>query len=263
MMRSFAQAVFAAPGCRTGDFRAHFCRQENAETRHALLHQRFFRIASTEDNAEEAFLPLVPGAVRRSVKMARVEAALFVSDSPLSARKLAQFATLADVAEANQLIDKLNAAYDATGSTFRIERVASGFQMLTRPVFANWLSKIHQRQTELKLSPPALETLTIVAYRQPITRADIESLRGVQTSEVLKQLMERGLVKIGGEEDSLGRPYLYETTRKFLEIFGLRNLNELPMAEQLRKTAVNDSAHEAAEDDEASDATSSAEDAAA
>lgn len=209
--------------------------------RHELLHQQYFRNDTGSDD-EFAALPLVPGAVRRSAKMARVEAALFVSDGPLTSRKLVQHAVLSDVAEVHQLIDRLNAAYDATGSTFRIERVASGFQMLTRPIFASWLGKIHQRQSELKLSPPALETLTIVAYRQPITRADIEALRGVQATEVLKQLMERGLVRIGGEDDSLGRPYLYETTRKFLEIFGLRNLSELPMAEQLRKPSAKSAA---------------------
>lgn len=213
--------------------------------RHELLHQRFFQGAAADEDSGAALLPLETGGIRRTVKMARLEAALFVSDTPLSARKLVQHATLADVAEANQLIDRLNAAYDATGSTFRIERVASGFQMLTRPVFANWLSKIHQRQVELKLSPPALETLTIVAYRQPITRADIEVLRGVQTSEVLKQLMERGLVKIGGEDDSLGRPYLYETTRKFLEMFGLKNLNDMPMAETLRRVEADKTAGDA------------------
>jgi segregation and condensation protein B len=167
--------------------------------------------------------------------MARVEAVLLVSDGALSTRKLATLATLADPAEAKSLIDQLNEAYDRSGSAFRIERVASGYQMLTRPVFAFWLGKLHQREIELKLTPPAMETLTIIAYRQPITRADLEVIRGVQCAEMLKMLMERGLVRIGGEDDSLGRPYLYETTRKFLETFGLRSLDDLPMAELLRK----------------------------
>jgi segregation and condensation protein B len=171
----------------------------------------------------------------RTAKMARVEAVLLVSDGALSTRKLATLATLADPAEAKSLIDQLNEAYDRSGSAFRIERVASGYQMLTRPVFAFWLGKLHQREIELKLTPPAMETLTIIAYRQPITRADLEVIRGVQCAEMLKMLMERGLVRIGGEDDSLGRPYLYETTRKFLETFGLRSLDDLPMAELLRK----------------------------
>src|SRR5690606_6125900 len=146
----------------------------------------------------------------------------------LSSRKLAQFATLAGVKEANSLIEELNSSYEQTGSPFRIERVASGYQMLTLPRFSSWLDRLHHRQTQLKLSPPMLETLSIVAYRQPATRADIEAVRGVQSAELLKQLMERELVKIVGEDDSLGRPYLYGTTRLFLERFGLTSLDQLP-----------------------------------
>ena len=170
----------------------------------------------------------------RSEKLARLESALFVADGPLSTRKLCQFALLADVAEVRDLLEELNAAYDAEESTFRVERVASGFQLLTGRRFAFWLDQLHRRQAELKLSSPAMETLTILAYRQPITRADIEAIRGVQCSEILKHLMERGLVKIGGEDDSLGRPYLYITTRTFLELFGLRSLDDLPNAKELR-----------------------------
>ncbi len=171
----------------------------------------------------------------RSEKMARLEAVLFVADGALSIRKMVQAATLADPAEARRLLEELNAFYDADGSPFRIERVATGYQLLTRPLFSPWLDKLHQRQNELKLSSPAMETLTIVAYRQPITRADIEAVRGVQCAEMLKQLLERGLVRICGEEDSLGRPYLYDTTKKFLELFGLKSLNDLPMADTLRR----------------------------
>lgn len=172
---------------------------------------------------------------RRSAKMARLEAVLLVSDQALSLRKLAQLATLADAAEAQLLVKQLNAAYDKVGSAFRVEQVATGCRLMTRPQFAMWLDKLHQRQAELKLSPPMLETLTIVAYRQPITRAEIEKIRGVQAAEMLKQLMERGLVRIGGEEDSLGRPFLYETTRRFLESYGLKDLDDLPQSEKLRR----------------------------
>ena len=173
---------------------------------------------------------------RRSLKMAKVEAVLFVADSALSTRKIAQLATLANAAEAKELIDQLNDALAATQSAFHIKRVATGYRMMTHPQFSFWLNKLHQRQAALKLSPPAMETLAIVVYRQPITRADIESVRGVQSAEMLKQLMDRGLVRIGGKDDSLGRPFLYETTRKFLEIFGLKNLDDLPLAETLRPT---------------------------
>ena len=171
----------------------------------------------------------------RTPKMARVEAVLFVTDIAVSAKRIAQLATLADTPEALRIIEQLNIAYDRDDSVFRVERIATGFRLLTKPHFSFWLGKLHQRQAELKLSPPALETLAIVAYRQPITRADIETIRRVQCAEMLKQLMERGLVRIGGEDDSLGRPFLYETTRQFLEMFGLRGLDALPMAESLRK----------------------------
>ena len=181
------------------------------------------------------FMPGIDSQCVRSAKMARVEAALLVSDGPLSARRLMQLATLADVPETRSLIDRLNTAYDRDGTAFRIERVASGYRLLTRPQFAFWLGKLHHRQAELKLTPPAMETLAIVAYRQPMTRAEIESVRRVQCSDMLKHLMDRSLVRIAGEEDTLGRPFLYETTRQFLELFGLKDLDDLPQAGVLRK----------------------------
>ncbi len=175
--------------------------------------------------------------------MARLEAVLVVADVPLSPRRLAQLATLADATEARTLINRLNAAFDQAGTPFRVERIAAGYRLLTLPQFAFWLGKLHHREAELKLSPPSMETLTIIAYRQPITRADIEAIRGVQCSEMVKQLMERGLVRIGGEDDSLGRPFLYETTRRFLEIFGLRDLDELPLAAKLRRPGGTPATH--------------------
>jgi segregation and condensation protein B len=176
-----------------------------------------------------------PIACQRTPKMARTEAVLMVSDAPLSPRRLAQLATLADATEARTQINRLNVAYEQAGTPFRVERVAAGYRLFTQPQFAFWLGKLHHREADLKLSPPAMETLTIIAYRQPITRADVEAIRGVQCSEMIKQLMERNLVRIGGEDDSLGRPFLYETTRKFLETFGLRDLEELPLAAKLRR----------------------------
>jgi len=197
-------------------------------------HAHFFRLRrGTDETTGLKTIDLSADGVRTR-KAARVEAVLFVSDSALSARRLAQLATLADSSEAIRIIEQLNVAYDREGSAFRIERAANGYLLLTRPIFARWLGRLHQRQSEMRLSPPALETLTVVAYRQPITRADIEVLRGVHCTEMLKQLMDRGLVRIAGEDNSLGRPYLYETTRKFLEIFGLRSLDDLPLVDGLR-----------------------------
>jgi segregation and condensation protein B len=197
--------------------------------RRAFLRQR--AVADPGDEQQAA-------STRRTQKMARIEAALLVADAALSSRRLAQLATLATPAEARQLVDQLNRAFEHSGSAFRVERVATGYRLLTRPEFVLWLDRLHNRQTQLKLSTPALETLSIVAYRQPITRADVEAIRGVQSTDILKHLMDRGLVRIGGEEDSLGRPYLYETTRQFLELFGLRGLEFLPNADQLAASAV-------------------------
>ena len=210
-------SIFPAPAGGTGDG----------------LRRLFFRRSSQADGASAA--ADAPPPSRRTAKLARLEAALLVADGPVSTRRLAQLATLADAGEAGDLIESLNAVYDAEGTAFRVERVANGFRLLTRPEYAPWLDKLHPRQTEWKLSPPAMETLTIIAYRQPVTRADVESVRGVQSAEIIKHLMDRDLVRIAGEEDSLGRPYLYETTSKFLETYGLRTLDELPMAERLRR----------------------------
>jgi len=173
----------------------------------------------------------------RSPQLARLEAVFFVADSPLTAKKLFEAAKLIDAKQCQQLIDELNALYDAENSPFRIEQIANGYQLLTRPEYSQWLSRVHQRTVELKLTPPTLETLTIIAYRQPITRADVEAIRGVQCSDVIKQLMERQLIRIGGEDDSLGRPYLYETTKQFLHYMGIRRINQLPNYDELRQPA--------------------------
>ena len=187
------------------------------------------------DSSQDSTTTGLPG--ERTEKMARVEAALLVTDRPLSLRKLAQHATLVDAGDALKQINRLNRAYEQDAAPFRMERVAAGYRLLTRPEFAAWLDKRHHRPARLKMSPPAMETLTIVAYRQPVTRADVEAVRGVQSGEMLKQLLERGLVRIAGEDDSLGRPYLYGTTRQFLEHFGLKNLDDLPDSAELRRPA--------------------------
>lgn len=195
---------------------------------------------------------------RGSPLLQRLEAVLFVADGPLTARKLMQHGAIPDDSSIPKLIDELNASYERDHCAFRVERLATGYQLMTRPVFSRWLDKIHERQARLKLSPPALETLTIIAYRQPLTRADLEEARGVQSTEMLKQLMERGLVKIVGEHDSLGRPYLYGTTRLFLESFGIRSLDDLPMADELRRSTQSDRALESSLSPEATNSETAA-----
>jgi len=170
----------------------------------------------------------------RSAKMARVEAVLLVAGQAVPPRRLAQLALLADATEARTIVTKLNTVYDQWSTPFRVERVAAGYRLLTRPHYALWLGKLHLREANHRLSPPALETVVIIAYRQPLTRAEIEEIRGVSCAEILKQLLERGLVRISGTDDSLGRPFLFVTTPVFLETFGLQDLGELPLAEKLR-----------------------------
>jgi segregation and condensation protein B len=169
--------------------------------------------------------PVVKGELARDRDLANVEAALFIADEPLSARRLAQAAGLTD--------GKLQAQYDNDGTAFQVEELAGGFQLLTRPEYHTWLVRWRRTGHDLRLSTAARETLAIVAYRQPIMRAEIEAIRGVQCAEVLRQLMEKGLVRIAGRHESLGRPVLYGTTRKFLQVFGFKSLRELPQAEHL------------------------------
>ena len=157
-----------------------------------------------------------------------MEAALFVADEPLSARRIAAVAGLADASEARRMVRKLQALYDKGGGAFTVEELAGGYQLLTRPEYYPWLLRLRRTGEELRLSSAARETLAIVAYRQPIIRADIEAIRGVQCGEILRLLMEKGLLRIAGRHHSLGRPVLYGTTRRFLQLFGLKSLQELP-----------------------------------
>ncbi len=158
---------------------------------------------------------------------------------PLGSRKLAQLASLADGTKARTLVRQLNRRYDEENCAFRVMEVAGGFQLMTRPKFAPWLRRLHTLETEVRLSGPAIETLAVVAYRQPVLRVEVEAIRGVQCGEILRQLMERDLVRILGRSEDLGRPLLYGTTRRFLQIFGLRHMEELPQPETLRSALPN------------------------
>jgi segregation and condensation protein B len=164
----------------------------------------------------------------RDAPLARLEAVLFAAEEPLAARRLAALAELPDTAAARRQVDRLRDLLAAEGSAFRVEDIAGGYQLLTRPEFHPWLVRLRQTAGEPKLTGALLETLAIVAYRQPIMRADLEAVRGVHCGDGLRTLMERGLVRITGRDDSLGRPVLYGTTKKFLQAFGLRDLRDLP-----------------------------------
>jgi segregation and condensation protein B len=178
-----------------------------------------------------------------------VEALLFSAQKPLSIHELAaavkgacaedelspnEFgrSTEAEIAAA---IEQLKIEYIQERRAFQIIEKAEGWQLATDPAFAPWVRQLFPAPKPARLTAPALETLSIIAYRQPITRADVEAVRGVNIDGVLQTLMERGLVKIAGRAEVPGRPLLYETTQFFLDHFGLRTLDELPNAEELRK----------------------------
>jgi segregation and condensation protein B len=174
---------------------------------------------------------------RMADKLARLEAILLIAREPLPSRKLAALADLADGTEARSLVRELARRLRRRGSAFQPVEVAHGIQLLTRPQLADWLGKVHAPASEVRLSAPALETLAVAAYRQPVTRAEIESIRGVQCGEILRVLMERDFLRIVGRSEELGRPFLYGTTRKFLQVFGLRRLEQLPPVDQICNAA--------------------------
>jgi segregation and condensation protein B len=177
------------------------------------------------------------GELARDAQVALVEAALLAADEPLTLRRLAAVTGLADASEARRLVERLRTLYDRDGTAFQVEELAGGFQLLTRLEFHPWLARLRRAGNEMRLTPAARETLAIIAYRQPIARADVEAIRGVQSGDMLHQLMEKGLVRIAGRDESLGRPVLYATTRKFLQVFGLRSLRDLPQAQELAEPA--------------------------
>jgi segregation and condensation protein B len=178
-----------------------------------------------------------------------VEALLFSAQKPLSIREIGEavkgrggedefmpneFARTREP-EIAAVLEQLKIEYVEQQRAFQLVEKAEGWQLVTDPKYAEWVRQLFPTPKPARLTAPALETLAIIAYRQPITRADVEAVRGVTIDGVLQTLMERGLVKIAGRGEIPGRPLLYETTQYFLDHFGLRNLDELPNVEELRK----------------------------
>lgn len=163
-----------------------------------------------------------------------VEAILFSADAPVSAAKIASILGVGDARGVAGHVAALNAEYDQLGLAFRINEIAGGYRFFTHPVYNAWLVKLMQARDEGRLSPAALETLAIVAYKQPCTRAEVEAIRGVAAGDLLNRLREHNLIKIAGRAEDLGRPMLYGTTKHFLEVFGLASLEDLPQVEALQ-----------------------------
>ncbi len=174
--------------------------------------------------------------MENSEKRRIVEALILSSSEPLSAAKIAEIVPYCDAGQAKDLVNELNTEYVEQDRSFEIWEVAGGFQIRTRAEFSGYLQKL-QKERALRLSQAALETLAIIAYRQPVTRAEIEDVRGVDAGATVKSLLERHLIRIAGQREVPGRPMLYGTTRRFLEVFGLERLKDLPSLRELDELA--------------------------
>ena len=163
-----------------------------------------------------------------------LEAILFVAEEPVAVAELAQVLEMPVAEVADELGRWAQELEDRTAG-YVLREVAGGWRLYSHPEAAPYLERFAATPTATRLTQASLETLAVVAYRQPVLRTEIEAIRGVQCGEILRQLMERGMVRIAGRADELGRPFLYGTTRNFLQVFGLRSLDELPRASMLRK----------------------------
>ncbi|MFG0259177.1 MAG: SMC-Scp complex subunit ScpB [Phycisphaerales bacterium JB041] len=204
-------------------------------------------MTSATNTKSEQSREAVPAGARAESLGPPVEAVLLTADRAIAPERLAAAVGLvADdsvagakgskpgsvsaelLAVLQETVDELNAQYASTGRVFRIERVAGGYRLMTLPDYARFIAAFHQQRTQQRLSKAGLETLAIIAYRQPVTRADVEGIRGVACGEVLKTLMDHRLVTIQGRAEELGRPILYGTTKQFLDTFGLGSVEDLP-----------------------------------
>ncbi len=162
-----------------------------------------------------------------------IEALLFASDAPLSAQDLARGEEEMDPAAVESIIGELWAEYEAHARAFQVYEIAGGYQLLTRPEFASHLERFETVPRSTRLSGASLEVLAIIAYRQPIGRSEVEEIRGVGSSHVLRTLLELGLIDVVGRGEGLGRPLLYGTTQRFLDHFGFASLDDLPRPDEL------------------------------
>lgn len=183
---------------------------------------------SEDDDAIESSEAISGDNDVRSNELANLEAVLFIAREPMSTRRLAQLADLPEGSKIKTLLKELNLQYKKQQSAFQVIEVGGGFQLRTRPEFASWLVRMQEVPSIIRLSAPAMETLAVIAYRQPVLRVEIERLRGVQCGELIRQLLDRDLVRIVGRSEELGRPFYYGTTKSFLQVFGLGSLHDLP-----------------------------------
>lgn len=167
-----------------------------------------------------------------------IEAILFVSDKPVTLTEIKDVIEEADLELIKQALYSLKEEYESLNKGLRINEVAGGFRIATDASLAMWLNRLYKSRFTEKLTKPSLETLSIIAYKQPITRLEIEQIRGVNVDGVIKTLLERELIRIVGRKEAIGRPLLYGTTSQFLEYFGLNSLSELPRLAEVGEMAL-------------------------
>jgi len=163
-----------------------------------------------------------------------IESLLFVAEEPLTVDRIKRILTPAEATEIRAAVTELSAEYETREGGFYLDEVAGGYQIRTRPEYNEWIKKLIQPKP-LRLSKPALETLVIIAYKQPIIRSDIEHIRGVDCGGVLRVLLERKLIRILGRKELAGRPLIYATTKRFLEVFDLKSLRDLPTPKEIEE----------------------------
>ena len=169
-----------------------------------------------------------------------VEALVFASDVPISAEQIRGVVEEVTVAQIRKMVDEMNHEYNSAGRAFQIIRVANGYQMATRELYASWIRKFLQKRSSSKLTQAALETLSVIAFRQPVGKSEISNIRGVNCDGVMRTLLERKLVTISGRSQGPGRPLLYKTTREFLRYFGLDEISDLPKPREIEELLKED-----------------------
>ncbi|MBX3474850.1 MAG: SMC-Scp complex subunit ScpB [Planctomycetes bacterium] len=183
----------------------------------------------TADDATSAGDIIAASAIPQDALAAKLEALLFVHSKPVSARRLAELCDIASVIPVKQALEFLGRRYDQSGSAFSLQNLAQGYLLTTRPEHDDLLKKLVREREAQKLSPATLEALAIIAYKQPISRTELENIRGAGVDHLVRNLLDRGLVKVGDRDAGKpGAPALYVTTAEFLRAFGLRSLSELP-----------------------------------
>lgn len=206
---------------------SHLARREDLDAK-AGSRDAVVETTSTSEEADDAS---PAGGRDVEIDLGALEAILFSTHHPLTAGKVAEAMGLSSTRPIRRGVAELNKAYESTGRSFRVEQVAGGYQLLTLPEYGATVRKLVEKESDAKLTRPAIETLAIIAYKQPVLRVDVESIRGVACGETIRTLMEKRLVKIAGRAEMPGRPILYGTTKRFLEVFGLADLNDLPKPE--------------------------------